>query len=323
VFKPYIAKRFFSVDFLNALKNTISEFKPDVILAESLYTAQYFNEIKTIHIPKIFRAHNVEAEIWYTRAKTEHNVFKYAYYYFLSNKLKKFEIDIAQKSDLIAAITSVDAAYFQQITQNKNVISLPTGFEICETQYRDIEAPNYLFIGALDWFPNIEALNWLTERVWPLIVKQIPSAKLHIAGRNPSKKNIEKWQKIKNCIFHGQVENANSFLEKGKIVLVPLFSGSGIRIKILQAMASGLPVVATSKAAIGLGTKNLVNIRIADTASEYAKCAIELHNNKQMYERIHEESFKYIVQYHNSKKLVAQLATQIEKLINNNVDSTY
>ena len=313
---PYIAKRYFDKKFLKEIEKVIQTFQPDIIHAESLYTSLYFKYLKKYSQPKIMRAQNIESNIWKLRSKNEKNILKKIYFHYLSKKLNTYELKIAHLADLIVSITEDDHNYFKKQIKNKAIITVPTGYQVKTIELNSTKEPNYIFFGALDWFPNIEALNWLIQKAWPEILTKNPSAQLHIAGRNPNKKDITQWKKAKNIKFYGQVENAEEFLKNGKIVLVPLFTGSGIRIKIIEAMALGLPVVATTIAAKGINVKNHYNILLADTEKEFAKQAIELHENIELYNKISNNAQLFISQQYNSKKHVNKLVIKYMELIN-------
>jgi glycosyltransferase involved in cell wall biosynthesis len=139
-------------------------------------------------------------------------------------------------------------------------------------QERPKTLPDFFHIGAMNWIPNEEGIRWFLDEVWPEVHKKYPEIQFHLAGRYMPAWLVDGYQpKIK---VWGEVENANDFVQKHDIAIVPLLSGSGIRIKIIEAMALGKAVITTEVGAEGILYQNDVNIIIANNKSEFVN-AIE------------------------------------------------
>lgn len=106
-----------------------------------------------------------------------------------------------------------------------------------------------LFLGALDWFPNQQGLLWFIDSVWPDVKAKVPEASLHIAGRNASTTLANKIASA--CDYYGEVDDTRKFISDKSICIVPLFAGSGLKIKIIEALAAGKVVVTTPIGAEG------------------------------------------------------------------------
>jgi hypothetical protein len=132
------------------------------------------------------------------------------------------------------------------------------------------------FLGSLDWQPNLEAVQYLIGNWWPVLHRKNPEMRLNIAGKNFPKTLLEK--KIAGVVMHGTVPDAKAFLEAHPVVVVPLRTGSGIRIKILEALGLGLPVISTAKGVEGLGLVPELHYLPAETADEFAEQALGLLN---------------------------------------------
>jgi len=311
---PYIAQRFMKKNLIPVIKNKISDFKPDVVHIESLYMAwlmPHFSGVK-----KIVRTHNIEADIWQSRANKEKNLFKKIYFSFLSKKLRKYEINTLKHADSIICISNKEKEYFAENIEHSEVISLPTSIKILPPKAAP-DSENYLFFGALDWFPNIDALNWLIKMVWPLILDKQHKAKLHIGGKNAAKRNIDFWKSIPNVYFHGEIENIETFYKNGSIMLVPLFSGSGIRIKIIEALSMRKAIVASPMAIDGLQLTHNEHLYVADSAHEFADAAIRLSDNNNLKAKFAENGIKYLERHHAPENIAEQLHNHYNKLINN------
>jgi len=131
------------------------------------------------------------------------------------------------------------------------------------------------YIGALDWRPNINGLKWLVKKVWPFVTESLPQASLYIAGRNPGSA-IKRICSGKNITFVGETSSSIRFLADKDMMVVPLFSGSGIRMKILEGMSLGKPIVATPVAADGIIFEDRKDIFIESEPEDFAGRIIEL-----------------------------------------------
>jgi len=309
---PYIAHRFVKKNIIPIIRNLISDFKPDIVHIESLYMAWLLPHLSGVK--KIVRTHNIEADIWKSRAENEQNVFKKIYFHFLSKKLRKYEIRALSFADSIICISDNEKEYFQQKTRNRIIISLPTSIKIPPPKTEQ-KPNNYLFFGALDWFPNIDALNWLITKVWPLMLAQNADAKLHIGGKNANEKDINFWKSFSNVNFHGEIEHIENFYQNGSIMLVPLFTGSGIRIKILEALSQQKAIVATPMASKGLHLTHNEHLFVANTAQEFADAAISLNENNQLKLKYTQNGIKYLEEYHAPHTIAEQLHNHYKKVI--------
>src|SRR5690606_10985460 len=143
--------------------------------------------------------------------------------------------------------TQDDLRNFQELGFHKKGIAVPVGFDISEYETDFTPGPekqSIAFIGALDWMPYQFGIIWFIENVWPKIIKKHPLMELHIAG-----KNTPEWIKQKSksgIIFHGEVPDAKVFIKQHPVMIAPLFSGSGIKVKVPEGLALGRAVISTS-----------------------------------------------------------------------------
>jgi glycosyltransferase involved in cell wall biosynthesis len=221
--------------------------------------------------PVLIRSHNVEYLIWERLAKGANNPFKRWYLKLLKKKLRNYEIRYYNLFDGVAAITDADANLMKQLGINKpKIATIPAGVleEKFNRQASSLVEKNSIFsISALDWMPNIEALDWFLKEIWPNIHTSFPDLKLHIAGKSTPGKLLK--LKISGVKIHGMVPDAVEFMQQYDIMVVPLLSGGGMRLKIIEAMALGKCIISTSIGAEGIEYTNYKNIIISDTPSEW------------------------------------------------------
>ncbi len=186
---------------------------------------------------------------------------------------------------------------------------IPAGVEIENDRpdFSKVEFPSLFYIGALDWFPNQQGLEWFFENVWDEVIKNMPGLKLYIAGRNPQMWKYLKGKRLKNVEIVGEVESSREFIKSKAIMIVPLLAGSGIRVKILEAMSLGRAIISTSVGAEGIDYKDGENILIADTKEEFLKQILKCANDFEYSKKIGENAFKLVKEKYEIGMLARKL----------------
>jgi glycosyltransferase involved in cell wall biosynthesis len=156
--------------------------------------------------------------------------------------------------------------------------------------------PNDLiYIGALDWNPNIEGLKWFINQVWPHLHIRYPALKLNIAGRNPDIK-LTGFFNTPGIQYFGEVEDVVTFMEKGKIMIIPLFSGSGMRVKIIEGLARKKCIITTSKGMEGIPAENEKHLLKADSVQNYIDQIKKVLDHPEVCETLSWEGFQFVKQ---------------------------
>jgi glycosyltransferase involved in cell wall biosynthesis len=273
----YNISRFFSPDFDRRLVQRLQREKFDIIHVESLFMTPYMGTLRRgSKAPIVLRSHNLEYIIWERLAESTSNFAKRLYIKYLAKKLKEYEISMVRQVNGIAAISASDCARYQQITSEKPTIELPFGVDTAlypETFY-DAGTPTLFHLGAMDWQPNIEGLDWFIARIWPIVREAHPTVHFHIAGKglqaNDSAFNDPR------IVVHGEVDSAIDFMAQHSIMVVPLRAAGGIRVKIIEGMACGKAIVSTRVGAEGLNVENHAEIELADEPESFAAAILAL-----------------------------------------------
>ncbi|MFT7589836.1 MAG: glycosyltransferase involved in cell wall biosynthesis, partial [Limisphaerales bacterium] len=164
---------------------------------------------------------------------------------------------------------------------------------------------NIGFLGALDWEANREGLLWFLEKVWPVIKASKPQLNLNIAGRNAPNEFVE--QLPANINYVGEVDSAKEFIEEQAIMIVPLLSGSGMRIKIIEALAMGRCAVTTTVAAEGIRYKNGVDLLVEDDPIVFGEKILEVTSDEKLCKKIGSAGEKLVKEQHDIEILVSRL----------------
>lgn len=305
---PYNAERFLSEDFSHALIKLLQKKKYDIIQLEGLYLCPYIALIRRYSDAKVvYRAHNIEHEIWNRTAQMT-TFPKKIFLKHLASRIKRFEKSYLNDYDMLVPITERDANLLNKMGNKKPYFTSQTGIDLSflVPTAKNLEFPSLFHIGSLDWSPNQEGLIWFLNNCWPLISKKYPDLTFYIAGRN-APAWLEKKFSLRNIVYLGEIEDAYEFINSKAIMVVPLFSGSGMRIKIVEGMALGKPIVTTSIGTEGIETVSGENILIADSAEAFNEAVYTLIEDQETFARIGKNAIDLIRKKFDNLALTAQL----------------
>lgn len=307
--RSYNIHRFDASKMHELIKNTLAEQKFDHVVLDSLYVMPYFSTIKALFSGTVFlRAHNVEHEIWRDLASSCRNPLKRWYLKKLQRDLETYERSAIRQVDGIFALSEDDRHTFIKYGAT-NTVLIPVAVPV-STSYVNNYAGNHLYhLGSTKWKPNFEAIQRLFQ-LFPEIQKKSPQIELHIGG-DPSALTASDYS-IPGIFIDGFIENPTEYALQHGILVTPILSGSGIRIKILEAMALGIPVVTTTIGAKGIDTKQEV-VLIADEETEFVALCTRLVTDKSFREQIGSNAKAYIRQNHSFETISRQLREFFEK----------
>lgn len=315
--KSYHIARFESATFRNKLIQLLQTQQFDLIQLESPYLAPYIPTIRQYSNAKIaMRAHNVEHEIWQRVAQNSRFTLKKWYLKHLAKKLQRYEIEQLKNYDLLIPITQRDLDIFRFLGYNNKAIVAPVGVNGIDykTNFASFQKELSLgFIGSLDWMPNQEGLRWFLDEVWQSLHTQFPQLTFHIAGRN-----APVWLQqlnLPNIIFHGEVPDAATFINQHSLMIVPLFSGSGMRIKILESMALGRVVITTSMGLEGIDACHRREVLLADTVESFIEAIALCQQDATFAKQISEQARNFVLQHYNSPEIALQLLQAYTQLL--------
>ena len=314
--KSYHVERFISREYEKKLINILSKEKFDIIQLETLYISPYIEIIRNYSNAKIvLRAHNIEHKIWERIYKNSRNPIKKLYLKHLTKTLKEYELSAIKKFDGIASISSVDEKFFIATGTNVPVITIGFGTDMGNLPGLpdESEFPGLFHIGSMNWIPNQNGIKWFLENVWNIVHSTFPGIKLYLAGRH-----MPGWimkNNYPNVEIVGEVDDAYDFINSKSIMIVPLFSGSGVRIKIIEGMALGKTVISTTIGADGINYRNNEDILIADTSNEFITAIIKCVNDKAFCNNIGRRAMKLIKDQHNNNSIIHELVSFYNKII--------
>lgn len=304
--RNYNLSRFKSEQLYHVIAEKLRE-KYDFIVCDSVFAAAQLSHFDTSELPPvIIRSHNVESEIWKLHAALEGSVMKRFYLRQLEKTLRKEETDILNKASVLWAISEEDRNWMLQHTQQKNIQLLPVSVDLHPEIQVNYNKDSFFHLGSMDWKPNQEAVQFLVQKIWS--DPSVSGFKLFIAG---SKSEHFKFYNSKSVEVIGWVENSNTFMAQAGTLITPIRSGSGIRIKLLEAMALGVPCITTALGAAGIDTEKS-GVQIADSRESFVETVLKLHNNPAFRQELGEKSRDYISKVHSFETCIAVMKGTLE-----------
>jgi len=266
---PYAVSRFASPRVKQQLNTCLRERDFDVTICDFLDAA--VNLPAKLSMPALLFQHNVESEIWRRHAATATSLASRPVYRLEFAKMLAYERAMVRKFQHVIAVSEHDRQLMSAWIEPSRITVVPTGVDLQQYQpdwSADAAAPLVVFVGAMDWEPNIDAVEYFCREIWPAVLAKTPAARFRIVGRNPG--NRIRMLESAAVQVTGSVPSVADHLRSATVVVVPLRIGGGTRLKIYEAMAMGKAVVSTSIGAEGLDVHNGRDIIFADDPDSFA-----------------------------------------------------
>lgn len=277
------------------LKHLLKTQKFDVVILENLATLNAIPFIrkydKSVRI--IYDAHNVDTNL--AKAALSKNEMKPI----RGKEIYKAESTLHQTLNAIFTCSPDDKQGFLEMNKGKLIVEVvPNGVNIPVQKYDDSvneQLPRFLiFCGSLWSVPNAEGLHWFCKKIWPMVLNEFPDLKLLVVGIGELPEKYSDTYNTLSIEFTGAVDDVKPWYNKAVISVVPLLTGSGTRLKILEAMGMGVPVVSTTIGAEGINYTNGKEIVIADKECDFANRIIDLLKDKNQRQNLASEAFKLV-----------------------------
>lgn len=269
----------------------------------------YAQALRTITGPRLVMAHNVESVIWQRYYETERHPLKRWYIGQQWKKFRRFEREMLQRMDLTVAVSDLDRRRFQTDLEVEHVDVVDNGVD---TEYFrpygwPREPATLLFLGSLDWRPNLDGVTQLLNHVYPIVRQRCPQARLLVVGRTPPESLRADCAREPGVELHASVADVRPFLARAGMLVVPLRIGGGSRLKILEALASATPVVSTRVGAEGLRLKAGKHYTRAESVDDMANAIVEAIRDPQRLSAQAEAGRQQVLHRYNWDALAIKL----------------
>jgi polysaccharide biosynthesis protein PslH len=289
----YNYQRFYSQKFSNALSNLLSQHKYDIVHLENVYMGHYIPIIReACNAVVTVRIHNIEHKIWQRKAVHDSNLMRAWYIRKMAARLKHEELRILDACDYMFGLSSPELIELDCLGIRTPSAFLPLGVNVPKRVHSTSLAGTIYHIASMDWLPNQEAVDWFLTQVMQEVRSLHAGCTLHLAGKSMPTRYFSLLQK--DVEVHGEVADQFEFMERYDTMIVPLLSGAGIRVKIIEALALGKKIVSTTVGAEGIDLSDLPGVRIADDPLIFAAALAELlrlpadHGAQEAKDRVRE-----------------------------------
>jgi glycosyltransferase involved in cell wall biosynthesis len=292
----------------------VPRFNPDLLWFDHAQLGLAAARLKrTTGVPTVIRAHNLEWKIFQRNAENTLNPLRRFALAREARLMAGFEQMVGGQVDAIISVSALEKEWFAQFNPPGKVLLMPAGFS------NEIEAlaplgakARILHVAPLDWVPNAEGLRWFLEKVLPAVRHENPLVEVDVVGRNPPEYLVAPFRQDPSVHFHGFVEDLSPFEKAASCLIVPLMAGGGVRIKILNAMAQGLPVVTTAVGCEGLPVQDGQHVLLADSPEGFARALVKILRAGPEVERMRLAAQGLVEREFSWQNLVAKCLNELQ-----------
>ena len=276
---PVVIFRKKSAEVRRLVKELVARERFDAIVCDFL--------TPSVNMPRIedcvLFQHNVETMIWRRYVETSTNPIRKAYMQLQASRMFEFERRMCRAVRHVIAVSEVDAQLMRDMFNVRDVSDVPTGvnIEYFARQQTSQSPSDLVFVGSMDYMPNVDGVLYFTREILPLIRQVHPDCSVTVVGRKPPREILTIAEQDPNFHVTGTVPDVRPYLWSSAVSIVPLRVGGGTRLKIYESMAAGTAVVSTTVGAEGLAIHPPEDIRIADTPEAFATECLKLLNNPE------------------------------------------
>lgn len=313
----YNITRYYDESFEKLLIRTVRNIQYDIIQFEGLFVAPYVDAVRKNCTSKlVYRAHNIEHHIWEMLAQQNIDPFKKFYLRLMARRIKSYEIQQINKFSAIAVFTGQDRNTMLHYGATIPVEIVPMGIDLAHyhPDFSKTEFPSLFFLGSLDWMPNREGIEWFLKTFHNDLVHDELHVKFYVAGNNIPEE-FDDYDVMGKIFIQGEVDDGLEFMNSKSIMIVPLLSGGGMRVKIVEGMAMQKCIISTSLGAEGINYKNGVNILIANTREEFFKAIKRCTADEDYCKAVGINARKLIEEQHDVNKVTNHLVEMYQSLL--------
>lgn len=313
---PFVVTRNLPLGMKAAVRAELSKKKYDLIHAETFYMMP---NIPPTRIPTILAEQTIEYLGYQDYTRKSHWALRPLLAIDVA-KIKYWERYFWRQADKLITMSEEDKVFIErELGRDQNISVVANGVDLdffSKVKKKLPADPTVLFVGTFKWLPNIEAVDELVTQIWPKVLEKLPGAKLKIVGFSPTPK-IQKFAVDPSISVLGGIEDIRDAFATAHVLVAPIRSGKGTRYKVLEAMITGTPVVATSLAVEGLDLDPGKQVLIADTPATLADVTVKLLQDPALQREL-ADSGRSLVREHYSWKIIARHLDEVYKEFKNN-----
>jgi polysaccharide biosynthesis protein PslH len=303
---PDMGHRLHSPEFNEALAQLLTSRQFDVVQIEGIELARALTIVRALSPQSkvLFDNHNAETELQRRAFLTDlPNPARWpaaVYSLVQTGRLRRFERWICTAADAVTAVSQTDRRHLQSLLPGREIAVIPNCLDIEEIRARLDQvvpvATDLLFSGKMDYRPNIDAVLWFAEAIWPRIIAERPQATWHIVGQKPHPR-LEAVGRLPGVTITGWVADVEPYLAGATVYIMPFRLGSGTRLKLIEAMAAGKAIVSTFAGAEGFAVRPGEELLLKEDATGFATAVLHLLNHADERARLGQAAYQFARQY--------------------------
>lgn len=306
-FNPLVVIRNFSMEERSAIKKELATNEYDLIHAETFYVMPHIPKTK---LPIILVEPTIEYSVYQHYVDHEVSPFFKFIYQFDIIKLKFWEKFYWRRASKLFAVSDEDKGIMQKELPNREIGVIPNGVDLEFFNSKKVvkkNPPRILYHGNYKWMQNVEAVNLLVHEVWPKVKSKVKNVKLWISGRNVPPEIIEYSKKDPDIEISESIKDNRDIYKASEVLVTPIRGPGGTRLKVLEAMASGLPVVSTPVGVAGLGIEEGKHALVSSNMDDLSELVISLLKDKSKAMKIGKEGKEFVRKNFDWRSIVNKL----------------
>jgi len=310
---PFSVSVYKSAGMHRLIRNLVSEVSFDIAHYDTIGLAEYLDD--TGNVPKVMTHHGAESFMMRRRIGNEKSMFGRIFFSIEAGKLERYERSRCPRFDMNIVMSELDRGIMRKIAGNATFEIVENGVDVDYfTQIEIGDRKNLIFAGRLDQYSNRDAILWFIEKVWPRVRAMHADATLHVIGMNPPDKLRVISGRDESVKLHGYVDDVRTYFANSMISICPIRDGGGTRIKILDGLAQGIPIVSTSIGCEGIDVTPGKDILVADTDEEFMQQIQRIFDDDKLRNTISDNARKTAENVYSWQIIGTKLIRYYEKL---------
>lgn len=315
--EPFHTKYVESLDLQRKLGELTRSCNYDVVVIQHSLMAGYVRFLPPDNRAKtVLEMHDVNEVVYLRRFLKERNFIEKTKLLLTWFSLRRWESRMAARFDMLVTVSERDKAIFLARRRDLNITVIPNGVDTQANEPLPLDGreENLLFVGSMDYGPNADAALYLGNEIFPLIRRRCPACSLIIVGKEPPSA-VRSLANQPGIMIAADVPDVRPYYRRALIAVVPLRSGSGTRLKILESMALGTPVVSTSIGCEGLDVQDGRHILVADRPDAFAECVERLLMDADLWKHLAQEARRLVVERYDWRYITELYRLDLERLV--------
>lgn len=286
---PFTANWANAASLRKAIEQAAASGPYDVVFFDTISFAPFRGIVKAW--PMVLNHHNIESHLLERRLAYEPSALRRFYLGQESRKLRKYEASVAADFQTNFVVSSLDGDRLREICPKARTTVLANGVDVEYFKRRSplsaVERGHLIMVSGMNWFPNRDAVLLMTESVWPELTRVMPDARLTIVGASPPQTVLDLAARDSRVTVTGFVDDVRTYMEKAQVYLCPMRDGGGTRLKILDALAMGVPIVATEMALEGIDVVRESDVLVANQPQDFVAQIVRLTSDQRLWQQLH------------------------------------